>query len=161
MFSHFQFCIHWKMFLWTWGVCAFSNPRIFIISFPQYGGLFALSIQVIICRLWGCCASPPYSSWSAGEDWNTWPEILDLVNLWWIQSIQTRDSTPFATICSLPGAAELLSAKSLRWVWWLFSVEEAVAKCFQPELTTHRKLKRRETTKCHTQTVPTNSSSSQ
>lgn len=40
------------MFLWAWGVRAFSHPSIFI-SFPQYGRLFVLFVLVTICSLWG------------------------------------------------------------------------------------------------------------
>lgn len=110
-FTTFSFAFTEGMFLWTWGVCAFCNPSIFITSFSQYGRLFVLLILVTICSLWGCSGSPPYFSWSAGEGWNTVSGILDLVNLWRIQSVQTRDSTPSVTVCSLPGGLWTIERK--------------------------------------------------
>lgn len=107
----FSFAFTEGMFLWTWGVCAFSNPSIFITSFSQYGRLFVLFILVTTWSLWGCCGSPPYFSWSSGEGWNTLSGILDLVNLWRIQCVQRRDSTPFVTVCSLPGGLWTIERK--------------------------------------------------
>lgn len=46
-----QFCSHWRFFLWTWGLCAFSSPS---YLFPGMDGcIFVCFILITVCNLWG------------------------------------------------------------------------------------------------------------
>lgn len=153
----FSFCIHWRMLLWTWGVWTFSNPSIFIPFLPQYG---CLSIFYSAYRMWECCGFHIFMicRWRLkrfiGNSW---------LGKFMMNPICTNgESTPFVTVCSLPGRF---------WTIWVHSPgpecgdsaleRQRLLNAVQSVVTTDRKLSLGETTKCYTQTLPTNLYSNQ